>query len=379
MPAPDPAPEPVQVREIIIELGAVEAARGMILKPDIVIRPTDATDKSYTLESSNENVLSVSGDRITAVGQGTADIVATAGNGVTGTTTITVTVPVETFSLGAQEITMNRGESLTLSPVIEPFDATDQHILYTSGDESVASVSVDGAIHAAGAGTTVIQGLAGGISDSCTVTVIVPVTSISISLDRRAYKLGEQGSFTIQISPQDATDKTYTVSISGAAISQTGNNAFSCDAGGEATITVTAVNGIRASHTINVVDLVAYANEVLRLTNIERANEGLPALTTTPELTRTAVVRANEVIRRFSHDRPDGSSCFTAYDENDVQYSWAGENIAQGQRTPEEVVRAWMNSPGHRANILKREFGRLGVGVAMDTNGRLSWSQNFTD
>jgi len=351
----------------------------MVLEPRIVIRPADATEKSYTLKSSDESVLRVSDGRITAVGAGTAEVIATARNGVTGTAAITVTVPVETFSIGVRTIAINRGESTTLSPVITPADATDQHISFMSDNVNVASVSDAGVIQGVSAGTSVITGTVGGFSDTCTVTVIVPVTSVSISADKRAYKVGDNGGFTVQISPQDATDKTFTVSISGEAVTLTGDTAFSCDAGGDATITVTAANGVSARQTISVVDLVAFAEEVLRLTNIERANSGLSALSTTPELTRTAVVRANEIIRSFSHDRPDGSSCFTAYDENNVSYGWAGENIAMGQRTPEEVVRAWMNSPGHKANILKKEFGRLGVGVAMDNNGRLHWSQNFTD
>jgi len=378
-PEPEPEPEPIEVQSVAVQVGSDEVARGTTIEPIVTILPEDATDKTYSLKSSDENVLRLENGDWTAVGAGTAEIVAMTTNGQTATVEITVVVPVDNVTLGVREVTLNRGESLALTLAIDPYDASDQSIIFTSSNDNVVRVSEDGTIQGVSVGTAVVEATVDGLSDTCTVTVIVPVTGISISTDKRTYLVGDQGSFTVQISPQDATDRTYTVSITGSAASQTGQNAFSCDTGGESTITITAANGVTARQTINVVDLVALAEEVLRLTNVERANAGLPALGTTPALTQTAVVRANETIRSFSHTRPDGRTCFTAYDENGVSYRWAGENIAMGQRTPTEVVRAWMNSPGHRENILRSDFGHLGVGVAMDSNGRLYWSQNFTD
>ena len=71
---------------------------------------------------------------------------------------------------------------------------------------------------------------------------------------------------------------------------------------------------------------------------------------------------AEDLPTLFDHTRPDGSSCFTALDEAGIRYRAAGENIAYGQRTPEQVVEAWMDSPGHRANILSSYFTAIGVG-----------------
>lgn len=121
-----------------------------------------------------------------------------------------------------------------------------------------------------------------------------------------------------------------------------------------------------------------YAGEVLRLVNVERAKAGLPALTTNSTLTAAANKRAQETKQSFSHTRPDGSSCFTVLAEYGISYRTAGENIAYGQRTPQEVVNGWMNSPGHRANILKSSFGKVGIGV-YESNGVIYWSQLFTD
>jgi len=378
-PVTEPEPEPVPVRSVTIELNSVELTRGTVLDPKVTIQPADATDKTYELRSGDENVIRLVDGQWTAVGAGTAELIAIADNNVTGAVTVTVTVPAEALSLGDAIIRINRGDSFTLKPVITPADATDKIKIYTSGDESVASVSENGTILGISTGTAIIEGVTGDVRDTCTVTVIVPVTGVSISTDKRAYQVGDQGKFTVRVDPPDAFDKSYSLSISGSAAVLTGDNTFSCDAGGEVTITATTANGIAGKQTFNVIDLLVYANEVLRLTNIERENEGLPALSGTTALTQTAVVRANEIIRSFSHERPDGRSCFTAFDENGVSYRWAGENIAMGQRTPAEVVRAWMDSPDHRENIMYSAFGRLGVGVAIDNNGRLYWSQNFTD
>lgn len=101
--------------------------------------------------------------------------------------------------------------------------------------------------------------------------------------------------------------------------------------------------------------------EVMRLVNQERAKEELSALQTNDAITQAAQVRASELATLFDHTRPDGSICFTALDEAGVRYWTAGENIAAGYSTPEQVMNGWMNSPGHRANILSSEFTTIGV------------------
>ena len=121
-----------------------------------------------------------------------------------------------------------------------------------------------------------------------------------------------------------------------------------------------------------------YANEVLRLVNVERAKAGKSALTMDSKLNQAAYRRSVEIVSVFSHTRPDGSSAFTVLDEFGINAQAAGENIAWGQRSPSEVVNGWMNSDGHRANILSDKFGKLGVGVH-EENGRLYWTQLFTN
>ena len=117
--------------------------------------------------------------------------------------------------------------------------------------------------------------------------------------------------------------------------------------------------------------------QVLNIVNAERAKYGLAPLTWDPvNLAPGAAVRAQEISVYFSHTRPDGSSCFTAVTNPGA----LGENIAGGQRSPEEVMVAWMNSSGHRANILNARYTKLGVGYYYNaqTPYRYYWVQMFS-
>lgn len=120
------------------------------------------------------------------------------------------------------------------------------------------------------------------------------------------------------------------------------------------------------------------AQAVLAEVNAARAQNGLSALTLDANMNRAAAVRAAELAQSFSHTRPNGSRGLTALNEAGVSYRTVGENIASGQQTAQAVVSAWMNSSGHRANILSSLFGRMGVGQA--TIGRRTyWVQLFAD
>lgn len=120
------------------------------------------------------------------------------------------------------------------------------------------------------------------------------------------------------------------------------------------------------------------AQAVLAEVNAARAQNGLSALTLDANMNRAAAVRAAELAQSFSHTRPNGSRGLTALNEAGVSYRTAGENIASGQQTAQAVVSAWMNSSGHRANILSSLFGRMGVGQAT-IGGRTYWVQLFAD
>lgn len=116
-----------------------------------------------------------------------------------------------------------------------------------------------------------------------------------------------------------------------------------------------------------------FVDEVIRLVNEERAAAGLDALEKNDTLCTNADKRAREVAKKFSHTRPDGTKCFTAIT---ISFTRAAENIAKGQTSPAEVMDSWMNSDGHRKNILSPDYCQIGVGYD-EASG--SWVQIFTD
>ncbi len=111
-------------------------------------------------------------------------------------------------------------------------------------------------------------------------------------------------------------------------------------------------------------------NEVIRQVNAERAKYGLHPLSVSARLNSAALVRAQEIVAKFSHTRPDGSSWSTVSSEA------FGENIAKGHSSANRVMAAWMTSQGHRANILRERFGSIGV-CALKVNGITYWVQLF--
>lgn len=115
--------------------------------------------------------------------------------------------------------------------------------------------------------------------------------------------------------------------------------------------------------------------KLFALVNNERVRNGIAALTYDEALEMCANVRSVEIKSLFSHTRPNGQRCFTVLDEYGYDYSTAGENIAYGQESAVEVFEAWMNSEGHRENILSPSFTR--IGMSCYESGTLYWAQMF--
>ncbi|WP_282083643.1 CAP domain-containing protein [Streptomyces tendae] len=119
--------------------------------------------------------------------------------------------------------------------------------------------------------------------------------------------------------------------------------------------------------------------EVVDLTNRERAAAGLPALAVDARLTTAAQAHSADMVARdfYSHTDPDGGKPWDRAAAAGAARRTVGENIACGQRSPADVVEGWMNSPGHRANILKSDFTRIGVGLAGGGRAGTYWTQLF--
>lgn len=122
--------------------------------------------------------------------------------------------------------------------------------------------------------------------------------------------------------------------------------------------------------------VLAYEKRVVELVNKERAKYGLRPLTLNKELSRVARYKSQDMVDRnyFDHVSPFYGDPFNMMQMFGFDYQIAGENIAYGYPTPEAVMNAWMNSPGHRANILDSDYTEIGVGFVA---GKLIWTQQF--
>ncbi|WP_243143238.1 CAP domain-containing protein [Clostridium estertheticum] len=119
--------------------------------------------------------------------------------------------------------------------------------------------------------------------------------------------------------------------------------------------------------------------EVVTLVNKERAKQGLAPLTDNVKLSNVARTKSEDMVAKdyFDHTSPTYGSPFDMMKQFGITYTAAGENIAMGQQTASSVMTSWMNSPGHKANILGKNFTDIGVGVAKDKSGAIYWTQEF--
>ena len=126
-------------------------------------------------------------------------------------------------------------------------------------------------------------------------------------------------------------------------------------------------------------DFSSYQQQVLDLVNAERTKRGISALTLDSNLSSVATKKSQDMVNKnyFDHTSPTYGSPFDMMKQFGISYRTAAENIAKGQKTPQEVVTAWMNSEGHRKNILNPNFTNLGVGIAKDSKGTTYWTQMF--
>jgi len=152
----------------------------------------------------------------------------------------------------------------------------------------------------------------------------------------------------------------------------------------QATTPTQAATSAPASDNLNSVNAGSnfkeFQKKVIEIVNRERATAGLNSLSENADSDKIATLKSEDMVKLnyFSHQSPTYGSPFDMLTHFNISYTAAGENIAYGQSTPDEVMTAWMNSPGHRANILNINFTQIGVGIALKANGQLVWTQTFT-
>ncbi len=219
---------------------SVSAGKTVTLKP--TLSPSNATDKTVTWKSSNTKIAKVSSKGvITGVGRGTATITATTENGLSKTCKVTVSQPVTGVDISKNIATVYAGEKLTLSSTVFPTNANNQSVTYQSANTSVAKVSSSGVVTGIKAGTTkiTVKTVDGGFTATCELTVLQHVTSISFEQSALSIRKGDEAQLKVNVSPADATDKTYTFTSSDPEtvfVTATGN--VIAKMGGEATVTV---------------------------------------------------------------------------------------------------------------------------------------------
>ena len=262
-------PETISVTDITVNPTSAELIEGEIVTITATISPSDATNKNVQWSSSNPDIQVSNGTVTTSfkpgattttvngremLGKGTITA-KTEDGGKTATCEITVfakTVSVTGISLSENDLFLNKGQSYTLKATVLPDDATDKSVQWTTSDASVATVDQNGTVNAIASGNATITASAGGKSATCAVTVIIPVTSITLNKTSLTLEKGTSGTLTATVSPQDATNKEvkWTSSdISIASVDQ--NGTVIAIKGGDATITA-SVEGFSATCAVSV-------------------------------------------------------------------------------------------------------------------------------
>lgn len=358
-----------------LEVGKKETLKYTVL-------PSSAKNKAVTFKTSKKAVATVDKKgKVTAKKAGKTTITITTKDGKkTAKCTVTVTpkaVLATSVSLNMANVTLAAGKTQQLTATIKPSGATDKTITWSSSNSAIAKVSTSGLVTAVSAGSaTITAKTSNGKIATCTVTVTtttpstVAPTSVSLSSSNVALEVGKTHQLTATVAPTNATDKGITWTSSNTLIAKVSSSGLvTAVSPGTVTITAATSNGKTKTCTVRALDA---EDMVIEIVNQRRAEANLPALAKNATLMAACDVRAKELETLFSHTRPDGSAWSTA--APGVAY---GENIAYGYGSAEAVMSGWMNSTGHRENILRSTFGSIGVGMYKGSNGALYWVQLF--
>lgn len=227
----------VEVTSITLSESSLSMAKGDSKTIIATVSPSNATNKTVTWISSNDNVAKVSNGTITAVGGGNATITANCG-GKSATCTITVMVPVNSITLSSTSLELKKGSSYTITATVNPSDATDNTVTWTTSNNSVATIS-NGTITAVGCGRATITATCGNLSATCQVNVIIPVSRITLTPGTFSLTPGESKKIQITIEPPEAEENGITYSSANTNIVTFSNGVVKAFNVGETDITVT--------------------------------------------------------------------------------------------------------------------------------------------
>lgn len=233
------------------QTATLEVGEYVVLTP--TVSPSNTTDKRVGWSSSDPTVAYVKNGIVMAMGKGTATITVHTENGKTASCVVMVIKKAESIILDKTSATMNKGDTLSLNAIVLPTDVSDASVSWTTSNENVVTV-VDGVLTAVGAGTATITATEKyGKTATCTVTVVIPATGISLNTSTQNMAVGDTNTLVATISPFDATDKSIVWHSSNEAVATVDENGkITALTSGTAIITATASNGSVASCVVNV-------------------------------------------------------------------------------------------------------------------------------
>ena len=200
----------IPVSGISLDNTSVPLKEGQEIQLTATVTPEDATDRTVTWSSDKTNIATVDNTgKVKAVAEGTAVITAKAGD-KTATCTITVSknvIPVTSVTLDKTSLNMIKGDEVTLSATVKPDDATDKTVTWSTSSASVVTVE-NGKVKAVGGGTATIMAKAGEQSASCSVTVTVPVSSVTLDKTTLDMVEGDNATLSATVKPDDASNPT---------------------------------------------------------------------------------------------------------------------------------------------------------------------------
>ena len=241
------------VESVSLDRNSVSMEEGQSTTLVATINPNDADEKTVTWATSNASVATVSNGVVTAIAEGIANITASAG-GKSATCVVSVkkgVVAVTSVTLNKTTLNLTKGQSETLVATVNPSDATDKTVTWSSSDASIASVTQDGLVTALKSGTVTITAKAGEKSATCAVSITTPVESITLSQTTVTLEIDQSLTITATVNPSDATDKTVAWESSNPAVVTVDNGKLTGKSVGNATIFARA-GGVMASCIVEV-------------------------------------------------------------------------------------------------------------------------------
>lgn len=232
---------PIPVESIAIEPTSCSITIGSEKSLSVTVLPENATDKSVSWSSSNERVAAVSKDGVvTAVGVGSCDIIARAGEKESSCKVTVNPIPVTSIVLDPTECSVLVGWTASLSATVYPRNATYQSVVWSSSDDEIATVE-DGEVSGVSVGTCIVTAKCGDQLASCRVTVNpIPISSVSISPTSCEIVAGRTRTVSATVLPDNATDKNITWSTDNLSVATVLNGVITAVSPGSCTITASA-------------------------------------------------------------------------------------------------------------------------------------------